>query len=126
MLAEARKKLAAAGFEQRVELLHADALELPIEDQSFDLVVIAYMLDLLPRDDIPRALTEVGRVLRPGGRIVLSNMTIAERPRHRIWDALYARTTSRRTAEGLGRASAHGARIRPCAARVHLAVGLPD
>ena len=91
MLAEARKKVAAAGFEQRVELLHADALALPFEDQSFDLVVIAYMLDLLPRDDIPRALTEVGRVLRPGGRIVLSNMTIAERPRHRIWDALYAR-----------------------------------
>jgi ubiquinone/menaquinone biosynthesis C-methylase UbiE len=92
MLAEARKKVAAAGVEQQqVELLRADALELPFQDQSFDLVVIAYMLDLLPRDDIPRALSEAGRVLRPGGRIVLSNMTIGERRRHRIWDALYAR-----------------------------------
>jgi ubiquinone/menaquinone biosynthesis C-methylase UbiE len=91
MLAEARKKLTAAGVEQRVELLRADALELPFEDKSFDLVVNSYMLDLLPRDDIPRALTEFGRVLRPGGHIVLSNMTIGERRRHRVWDALYAR-----------------------------------
>jgi demethylmenaquinone methyltransferase / 2-methoxy-6-polyprenyl-1,4-benzoquinol methylase len=91
MLAQARKKAAAAGIEQRVELLRADALELPFEDQSFDLVVNSYTLDLLPRDDIPRALSEFGRVLRPGGRIVLSNMTIGERHRHRIWDALYAR-----------------------------------
>ena len=91
MLAEARKKLTAAGVERRVELLRADALELPFEDQSFDLVVNSYMLDLLPRDDIPRALSEFGRVLRPDGRIVLSNMTIGERRRHRIWDALYAR-----------------------------------
>lgn len=91
MLTQARKRLAAAGIEQRVELLRAGALELPFEDQSFDLVVNSYMLDLLPRDDIPRALREFGRVLRPGGRIVLSNMTIGERRRHRIWDALYAR-----------------------------------
>ena len=91
MLAQARKRLAAAGLEQRVELLRAGALELPFEDQSFDLVVNSYMLDLLPRDDIPRALTEFGRVLRSGGRLVLSNMTIGERRRHRIWDAFYAR-----------------------------------
>ena len=91
MLAEARKKVAAAGVERRVELLRADALELPFGDQSFDLVINSYMLDLLPRDDIPRALSEFGRVLRPGGRIVLSNMTIGERRRHRVWDALYAR-----------------------------------
>ena len=91
MLAQARKRLAAAGLEQRVDLLRAGALALPLEDQSFDLVLNAYMLDLLPRDDIPRALTEFGRVLRPGGRIVLSNMTIGERRRHRVWDALYER-----------------------------------
>jgi ubiquinone/menaquinone biosynthesis C-methylase UbiE len=91
MLAQARQRVAAAGLEQRVELFRASALELPFEDQSFDLVVNSYMLDLLPRDDIPRALTEFGRVLRPGGHIVLSNMTIGERRRHRVWDALYAR-----------------------------------
>ena len=91
MLAQARKRLAAAGISQRVELLRGSALGLPFEDQSFDLVVNSYMLDLLPRDEIPRALGEFSRVLRPGGRIVLSNMTIGERRLHRVWDALYAR-----------------------------------
>jgi ubiquinone/menaquinone biosynthesis C-methylase UbiE len=91
MLAQTRKRLAAAGIEARVQMLQASALELPLEDESFDLVVNGYMLDLLPRDDIPRALAEFKRVLRPGGRLVLSNMTKGERRHHRLWDALYAR-----------------------------------
>ena len=91
MLKQTRKRLSAAGLEDRVELVRASALELPFEDRSFDLVVNAYMLDLLPRDEIPRALAEFHRLLRPGGRLVLSNMTIGERRRHRFWDALYAR-----------------------------------
>lgn len=49
------------------------------------------MLDLLPRSDIPVALAEFRRLLRPGGRLVLSSMTIGESRGHRIWDALYAR-----------------------------------
>lgn len=89
MLRQARRRLAAAGLD-RVELVAASALELPLPDASFDLVVNAYMLDLLPRDDIPRALSEFKRVLRPGGRVVLSNMTKGERPTHRVWDWLYA------------------------------------
>jgi ubiquinone/menaquinone biosynthesis C-methylase UbiE len=91
MLARARKRLRNAGVAERVELLEGSALELPLEDGSFDLLVNGYMLDLLPRDDIPRALEEFGRVLRPGGRLVLSNMTKGERRTHRVWDALYAR-----------------------------------
>jgi ubiquinone/menaquinone biosynthesis C-methylase UbiE len=91
MCGQARKRLSDAGLEERVELVRATALEVPFEDRSFDLVVNSYMLDLLPRDDIPRALAEFHRLLRPGGRVVLSNMTIGERRRHRVWDALYAR-----------------------------------
>lgn len=91
MLERARKRLADAGLERRIELLRASALELPLEDESFDLLVNSYMLDLLSRADIPRALAEFRRVLRPGGRIVLSNMTVGVRRRQRVWDALYAR-----------------------------------
>ncbi len=91
MLDQARKHLADVGLEGRVELVRAEATELPFHDRSFDLVVNSYMLDLLPREKIPLALGEFRRLLKPGGRIVLSNMTVGERRLHRIWDALYAR-----------------------------------
>jgi demethylmenaquinone methyltransferase / 2-methoxy-6-polyprenyl-1,4-benzoquinol methylase len=91
MLAKTRRRLAGSGLGDRVEVIEGSALQLPLPDQSFDLVVNGYMLDLLPRDEIPRALAEFGRVLRPGGRLVLSNMTKGERRQERIWDWLYAR-----------------------------------
>jgi ubiquinone/menaquinone biosynthesis C-methylase UbiE len=89
MLARSRRTLEQSGLAE-VELIEGSALELPLPDESFDLVVNSYMLDLLPRDAIPRALAEFRRVLRPGGRLVLSNMTKGERRRERIWDWLYA------------------------------------
>lgn len=90
MLSQTRKRLQAAGLTS-AELVRGDALQLPFADESFDLLVNGYMLDLLPREDIPRALVEFKRVMRPGGRLVLSNMTKGERRRHRVWDWLYAR-----------------------------------
>ena len=91
MLRQARRRLDAAGLAERTELVQGNALDLPLPESSFDLVVNGYMLDLLPRDDIPRALAEFKRVLRPGGRLVLSNMTKGERRHERIWDWLYER-----------------------------------
>lgn len=91
MLAQTRRRLEDAGLAGEVEVIEGSALELPIADESFDLLVNGYMLDLLPRDDIPRALAEFKRVLRPRGRLVLSNMTKGERRRHRIWDWAYER-----------------------------------
>jgi ubiquinone/menaquinone biosynthesis C-methylase UbiE len=91
MLAQTRRRLEDAGLATEVEVIEGSALELPIADESFDLLVNGYMLDLLPRDDILRALAEFRRVLRPRGRLVLSNMTKGERRRHRIWDWAYGR-----------------------------------
>jgi ubiquinone/menaquinone biosynthesis C-methylase UbiE len=90
MLAKTRRRLADRGLPE-VEVLGADARELPFDDASFDLIVNSYMLDLLPRAEIPRVLAEFRRLLRPGGRLVMSNMTLGERRVHRVWDALYAR-----------------------------------
>lgn len=90
MLAKTRKRVAGGGLRE-VAVEKASALSLPLPDASFDLVTNGYMLDLLPRDDIPKALSEFRRVLKPGGRLVLSNMTKGERPWHGIWDFLYAR-----------------------------------
>src|SRR4051812_543093 len=93
MLRETRRRITRAGLDD-VELYQADARALPFADASFDLLINGYMLDLLPTAEIPVALREFHRVLRPGGRLVLSNMTVGERPWHRHWDALYARGLS--------------------------------
>lgn len=88
MIRETRRRLRAAGSAD-AELLQADACSLPLADHSFDVLTSAYVLDILPWDDIRRALMEFRRVLRPGGRLVLCHMTPGERGLHRIGDHLY-------------------------------------
>ena len=56
----------------------ADARSLPFPDQSFDCLFNSYMLDLIPTPEIPTVLAEFFRVLRPGGRLVLVNLTEGE------------------------------------------------
>jgi len=47
-----------------------DARDLPFADGEFDVAVVSYVLHVLPRADLPLALRELARVVRPGGRIV--------------------------------------------------------
>ncbi len=48
-----------------------------------------HMFDLLPEPDFASVLSEVRRVLRPGGRLVLANMAHSERWYHRTWEIVY-------------------------------------
>lgn len=50
-------------------LLAADAVALPFAEGAFDCVISLGVLE--HTGDVPRALSEVGRVLRPGGKAVL-------------------------------------------------------
>jgi ubiquinone/menaquinone biosynthesis C-methylase UbiE len=63
----ARRKAARAKLPVRYE--RAFAGELPIPDGSFDCVLSSFMLHHLDDDERGRALREVRRVLRPGGRL---------------------------------------------------------
>lgn len=56
-------------------LCEGDAVRLPFGRRQFDQLFSAYTLDLIPLDEIPHALAEFRRVLRPGGRIVLTSLT---------------------------------------------------
>ncbi len=73
----------------RYRLRLGDAYALDFPDATFDLVLNSYMFDLLPKADFVLVLGEYRRVLKPGGRLVMMNMTPAERWYQRLWDNLY-------------------------------------
>jgi len=62
-----------------VDLRHGDALLLPVDSESVDVVAQNCLFNIFTREHLGRALREVYRVLRPRGRFVLSD-PIAERP----------------------------------------------
>ncbi len=64
----ARENVKIAGVEARVEVGNAEALDFP--DGSFDFVTSAGVLHHTP--DTERAVAEVYRVLKPGGRAVIA------------------------------------------------------
>lgn len=67
MLELAGRKASESGLE--VELVQADVLELPFEDETFDSATIAYGLRNLAH--LEAGIAELRRVLRPGGRLVI-------------------------------------------------------
>ena len=72
LLAEARRR---AGDDQHPELVEADYRELPFPDESFDAALNLFTsLGFYGDEEDVRALTEIGRVLRPGGRLVIETM----------------------------------------------------
>jgi ubiquinone/menaquinone biosynthesis C-methylase UbiE len=67
MLDIARRRAAELGVE--VQLREGDAEHLPFDDGSFDTVVCALALCSIP--DHGRAIAEMARVLKPGGKLLL-------------------------------------------------------
>lgn len=70
MLARAQSKIDTAGLAARIALRQGDAGTLPWPDSSFDLVVSLEALEFFPRPR--RALSEMSRVLKPGGALIVS------------------------------------------------------
>jgi demethylmenaquinone methyltransferase/2-methoxy-6-polyprenyl-1,4-benzoquinol methylase len=67
MLVQAKSVMQHAGLDPHLQ--QADVMSLPYEDQSFDVVMAAHVLEHLP--DPQRALAEMVRVLKPGGKVFL-------------------------------------------------------
>lgn len=85
MLAVGRRKVTEAGLDDRITLLAGDAQSLDAADGSFDRVCIAFGIRNVP--DRVRALREMRRVLRPGGRVAILELS---EPREG-WTAPFAR-----------------------------------
>jgi ubiquinone/menaquinone biosynthesis C-methylase UbiE len=72
LLDEARRR---AGNSRRPKLTRADYRDLPFPDESFDAAVNLFSsLGYLGDEEDTKALTEIGRVVRPGGRLVIEIM----------------------------------------------------
>jgi ubiquinone/menaquinone biosynthesis C-methylase UbiE len=88
MLIRAEKKAAKSGS-NNYRLRIGDAYDLDFPDDSFDVLINNYMFDLLPQQDFLTVLEEFKRVLRPGGRLAMVNMTKGERWYNGIWERIY-------------------------------------
>jgi demethylmenaquinone methyltransferase/2-methoxy-6-polyprenyl-1,4-benzoquinol methylase len=69
MLRLARVKLGAASLERRVRLVRGDATRIPLPNASCDAATIAFGIRNVAQPD--RALAELARVIRPGGRLAI-------------------------------------------------------
>lgn len=65
-----------------IELRHADATALPFPDAGFDAIAVVQVYLFVP--DLDRALSELARVLKPGGRAVVVDTD---------WDSLVQHTS---------------------------------
>lgn len=79
MTAEMLEKARAAAIElgaDNVEFVEGEVERLPFADGSFDVVISNGVIDLVPDKDA--VFSEMHRVLRPGGRIQIADVTIQQ------------------------------------------------
>jgi len=95
MLGIARNR--AATLEREADLRQGDAQALEFPDASFDTVLCAFGLCAIP--DERRAIAEMARVLRPGGRLLLVDHVAASAHPLRAVQWLYERYTIPREGE---------------------------
>ena len=113
MLAQTRERLAAAGC--RATLVRGDAYALPFEDASFDCAFSGFFLSHVPPERVGVWLTEVRRVLRPGGSLLIfdsllpegrEDVQVQQRPlkdgsRHRVLKVYYTPATLTKALAGI-------------------------
>ena len=69
MLAYGRNKIEEQGLSSRISLVQGDAADLPFDDDAFDAALVAFGVRNF--EDLGAGLRGIGRVLRPGGRLVV-------------------------------------------------------
>jgi demethylmenaquinone methyltransferase / 2-methoxy-6-polyprenyl-1,4-benzoquinol methylase len=85
MLAGARARLDGdRGLAERVSLVHGQAERLPFASEEFDHLTFTYLLRYV--EDPPATMTELARVVKPGGRIASLEFAV---PPRALWRGLW-------------------------------------
>ncbi|KJS83741.1 MAG: hypothetical protein JM58_12130 [Peptococcaceae bacterium BICA1-8] len=86
MLAVAKEKLAVSAA-KNINFIQGDALELPFEENSFDAATNGFALRNVT--DIPKAIREMARVVKPGGKVVCLEVSRPQNPLLRLGFNIY-------------------------------------
>ena len=84
MLAVGKRKVEERRLTRAVTLLRGDASALGVMGESFDVATMAFGIRNVP--NVPEALREIWRVLKPEGRVLILEFSL---PRNRIIRGLY-------------------------------------
>lgn len=68
MLDYGERKVERERLERQIRLVHGNAMELPFEENRFDFATIGFGLRNVP--DVDVVLSEMARVVKPGGKVV--------------------------------------------------------
>ena len=88
MLTKAKMKLSKQ--ENKIYSLEiGSAFDIRMDDGSVDILFNNYMFDLISFDQMDNVINEFSRVLKPGGKLVLVNMTKAEKFGAGLYEIIY-------------------------------------
>ncbi len=73
MLAVGRKKIAKKNLTDKIDLLEGDSENIQFPDNSFDAITVAFGVRNF--ENLERGLTEMCRVVRPGGKVLILELS---------------------------------------------------
>ncbi|MCR1837343.1 class I SAM-dependent methyltransferase [Rodentibacter caecimuris] len=75
-LEKAKANIVANNLQDKIHVQRANAMKLPFEDETFDIVINEAMLTMLPVEAKKKAIVEYFRVLKPGGFLLTHDVML--------------------------------------------------
>ncbi|OOF41212.1 hypothetical protein BKK47_01480 [Rodentibacter mrazii] len=85
-LEKAKANIAANNLQDKIHVQRANAMKLPFEDETFDIVINEAMLTMLPVDAKKKAIAEYFRVLKPSGFLLTHDVMLVGEDHQTILD----------------------------------------